>query len=224
MRRRSLLIGGLAVGATSTASAAERRIVLELFTSQGCSSCPPADALLGELAQRSEVVALAWHVDYWNNLGWNDPFAKRQWTERQRSYAKQLRDEVYTPGLVVNGAAMLVGSDRAAVYNAIRRAPELPVRVELRRTAEGLQGTIDEMPAGAGILLAVYDPEIATSVGSGENGGRRLREFRVVRELRELSIEGGRQQSQLIAETQGAALLVQAADGRVLGAADIRPS
>jgi len=100
MQRRSFLLAAATAGLARTVrAAAPSPAVLELFTSEGCSSCPPADALLGRLADEPGVIALAWHVDYWNGLGWHDPFSSRLATQRQRSYAAQLRDEVYTPAL-----------------------------------------------------------------------------------------------------------------------------
>ena len=103
-------------GAAADLVAAERKVVVELFTSQGCSSCPPADAYLGELAQRDDVLALSFHVDYWNYIGWRDPFSKRQWSARQRAYGDTLkRRYVYTPQIVVDGAAEAVGSKRSQV-------------------------------------------------------------------------------------------------------------
>ena len=123
MDRRGFLTATLlALPIATRVRAAPDTVVLELFTSQGCSSCPPADALLGELVRRPGVIGLAWHVDYWNSLGWTDPYARPAWTERQRSYAKYLRGEVFTPALVVNGAAMVVGSDKASVDRAIGEA------------------------------------------------------------------------------------------------------
>ena len=107
MHRRSLLLAAASAGFVRGGRAAPP-VVLELFTSQGCSSCPPADALLGELAGHG-AIALAWHVDYWDGLGWRDPYASRLATERQRAYADRLGSEVFTPGLVVDGRAMLVG-------------------------------------------------------------------------------------------------------------------
>src|SRR5579859_3682195 len=112
---------GLLLTLLGTAAHAEDRLaVVELFTSQGCSSCPPADALLGELARRGDVIALAYHVDYWDNLGWKDPFASRASTERQRSYSHALRlSGIYTPQMVIDGAVDAVGSDRRAVTAAL---------------------------------------------------------------------------------------------------------
>jgi hypothetical protein len=162
------------------AGAAGSPVVLELFTSRGCSSCPPADVLLGELGERDNVIALAWHVDYWNSLDWRDPFAHREWTDRQRTYAQTLREEVYTPALVINGASMVVGSDRSAVGRAMRRAEPLQVAVALRQGDGGLEADIGAMPERMTLLLAAYDPEQATDVSADENSGRKLREYHVV--------------------------------------------
>ena len=138
MRRRNMLLASLAAFAAPAArAAAAGPVVLELFTSQGCSSCPPADALLGTLVQDPGVIALAWHVDYWNHLGWLDVFASRDATARQRAYARQLGSEVFTPALVIDGADVVVGSDRGAVERAIQSAQPLRVPVTLSRTGDG---------------------------------------------------------------------------------------
>ena len=94
----------------SPATADPRPTVVELFTSQGCSSCPPADALLGELARRGDVIALGFHISYWDSLGWKDPFSTPQSTERQRAYARLFGGQIYTPQLVVDGTSEMVGS------------------------------------------------------------------------------------------------------------------
>src|SRR4051812_10358250 len=138
MHRRALLAAALASGLPHLVDAATVPVVLELFTSQGCSSCPPADALLGRLAQRPSVIALAWHVDYWDHLGWRDPYASRQATARQQEYARQLESVVFTPALVVNGRKIVVGSDRAAVETAIGTAGPMRVAVTLTRLGDGL--------------------------------------------------------------------------------------
>ena len=225
MRRRDLLITASATLIASTARAASGApTVLELFTSQGCSSCPPADALLGELAQRPGVIALAWHVDYWNGLGWRDPYATRLATDRQRAYVARLHDEVYTPGLVVNGAALVVGSDRGAVAAAMANAPALSLAATLRRDTDGLVAELGETPRAVFALLAVYDPVQATAVEAGENEGRRLHEYRIVRATHRTEAPGGAGRTlrfPAIAPGQGAALLLQGDDLRVVGAADL---
>src|SRR6202163_2652786 len=120
--RLAALLLGLAVAATP-AAADPRPVVVELFTSQGCSSCPPADALLGELAQRGDVLALGFHISYWDGLGWKDPSSRQSSTDRQRAYARLLgRGQVYTPQMVVEGRSEMVGSDRGAVLAALRDA------------------------------------------------------------------------------------------------------
>ena len=109
--------------AAAPVAAAERPIVVELFTSEGCSSCPPADALLAELATRPEVLALSFHVDYWDRLGWKDPFSSAAATARQRHYAEILGlGNVYTPQIVVDGRWQAVGSDRGEVEHALDAA------------------------------------------------------------------------------------------------------
>ena len=232
MRRRTLIVAATAgalyrpVRAATKPSGEEtggRPVVLELFTSQGCSSCPPADALLGELAQRPEVIALAWHVDYWDNLGWRDPYASRQATMRQRAYSEQLGIEVFTPALVVDGAAIVVGSERRQVEVAIAAAPALPVTVALSRGADGVVADVGAGPGPLRALFAAYDPEHATDVGAGENGGTRLREYRVVRKVAMLDEWGGearRINLPALDPGEGAVVLVQSGDLRVLGAAD----
>src|SRR6185312_14717796 len=121
---------------------------------QGCSSCPPADALLGKLTRRPGVIALAWHVDYWNGLGWHDPFATRFATDRQRAYASALREEVYTPALVVNGTAVVVGSDAHAIGQALAGARPFAIAPELRREGEALEADLDTAPGVSRALLA----------------------------------------------------------------------
>ncbi len=224
MLRRGLILGAATVVLTRSVRAAAQPVVLELFTSQGCSSCPPADALLGELCRQPGVIALAWHVDYWNNLGWRDPYATRLATDRQRAYAAQLRDEVYTPALVVNGRAIVIGSDRTAVADAMGRARAGSVPLALRRGADRLVADIGDTADPLTLLLAVYDPEAATSVGAGENNGRRLREYRIVRQVHAETLPAGPARTldlPPVAAGQGAALLLQSADLRVVAAADV---
>lgn len=222
MRRRSLILSSLTFPLAAQARAAVSPVVLELFTSQGCSSCPPADALLGELAKRPDTIALAWHVDYWNSLGWKDPYASRQWTERQRDYARRLHGEVYTPALVVNGSAMVVGSDRRAVAQAMAATPA-PMAATLRRTATGLEAQATAWPAGASALFVVYDPDNTTAVAAGENAGRHLKEYRIVREAREIALTDSRIGLPPVQPLQGAAFLIRDASWRIIAAADLPP-
>jgi hypothetical protein len=227
MLRRGFLLAAGAGALAHPTRAAARTVVLELFTSEGCSSCPPADALLGELTRLRGAVAVAWHVDYWNDLGWRDPFATRFATDRQRAYATRLHDEVYTPALVVNGATIVVGSERPAVAEAIADAAPLLVPATLVRDADGLRATLDAAEAPLSALLAVYAPERSTPVGAGENGGRQLREFHIVTATHRASVPAGASQTlrfPAIAPGYGAALLLQQQDLRIVGAADLGPT
>ena len=235
MQRRSFLVAAATAGLARTVRAAvaspavpSPRVpspaVLELITSEGCSSCPPADALLGRLAGEPGVIALAWHVDYWNGLGWHDPFSSPLATQRQRSYAAQLRDEVYTPALVVSGTRMVVGSDAPAIRAAIGAAGNPGIPVSLRRTEDGV--VAETGPAGRPViaLFATYDPQRNTAVGAGENGGRQLMEYRIVRDATALGAwDGAARQFTLpsLAPRRGAVLLLQSVDLRVIGAADL---
>ncbi|HSU04257.1 MAG TPA: DUF1223 domain-containing protein [Acetobacteraceae bacterium] len=234
MHRRHVLIAAAAAPLAVPLARVDRAmggapatpVVLELFTSQGCSSCPPADALLGELSRRSGVIALAWHVDYWDRLGWRDPYSSQLATQRQRTYADRLGAEVFTPGLVVDGGAMLVGSDRRAVEAALTSAVPLPVAVTLSRGAEGATARIGGAPGALSALFATWDPVHDTAIGAGENDGRRLREFRIVRSAQVVaSWDGAARDLMLpaVAGGQGATVLVQGADLRVQGAAELAP-
>ena len=183
-------------------------VIVELFTSQGCSSCPPADAFLGELAGRPDVLALAMHVDYWDYIGWKDPFAKRTYTERQRDYARSLWQRfVYTPQMVVDGRYQDVGSDRHAINKLIERARADKAKQPLVQIARVDEPKADESDAGppakvrvesigfrgtASVWLALYDREHRTDVPRGENAGRRLVDYNVVREFRRIGTFDGR--------------------------------
>lgn len=162
--------------------------VVELFTSQGCSSCPPADDVLAAIGDEPGVVALAWHVDYWDRLGWPDPFAAPAHTRRQAIYAEALGDaSLYTPQIVVNGAAGFVGSDarkaRAAI--AAARARPAAARLTARVERDGRRWTVHPKltgaPPDAVILAALAESGLAVEVKRGENAGRTLRHDHVVR-------------------------------------------
>ena len=210
--------------APCVASAASRPVVVELFTSEGCSSCPPADAYLTELAGRRDVLALAFHVTYWNSLGWRDPFSFEAATSRQAEYAGQLGGGSYTPEMVVDGRRGLVGSERGAVASAIaasRGDASDSAPVSLSRSGGGLKV---EIGAGGGrgrILLIGFDRQHQTQVGRGENSGRTLTESNIVRSLRPIgTYDGaGMQVSVGTGAGQDAAVIVQSSDGRILGAA-----
>jgi len=181
-------------------------VVLELFTSEGCSSCPPADALLAKLEQQqpvsgAEVVALEEHVDYWDHQGWIDPFSSTQWTQRQQAYASEFGDHgVYTPQLVVDGRSGLVGSREGDTYRAIVSAatqPRTDVSVSLlkseRRDHEHLKIQVGKLQGGqegdiAEVWLAITETALHSSVTGGENAGRDLHHAGVARWLHKAGV------------------------------------
>ena len=210
-------------GQMTTARADESPVVVELFTSQGCSSCPPADAFLTELAgQRRDVLPLAFHVTYWDYLGWKDPYSLDAATTRQREYARQLgEDGVYTPQMVVDGATGFVGSNRSDGLRVIAHAGHKPVPVGISRDGGALLVTVGSGAGHARVLLVGFDRMHETPVGRGENSGRTLRETNVVRSLTGIGTWSGSavalRQEQPAGE--GFAVLLQAEDGHIIGAA-----
>jgi hypothetical protein len=219
---------GPMTAAQAQTKAQTRPLVVELFTSEGCSSCPPADELLSSLARsRADVLPLAFHITYWDRLGWPDPFALNVATDRQRDYAVMLGlDSIYTPQMVVDGRLDVVGNDPDAVAAALRRAAaNAPPQVPLRLARAGGQITLD-VGDGAhaqkgSLLLVGYDPVHRTKVARGENAGSTLTESNVVRGLARLADWHGAKmtvQAPLPAGERFAAIL-QAPDGQVLGAA-----
>ncbi|HLH18245.1 MAG TPA: DUF1223 domain-containing protein [Bryobacteraceae bacterium] len=189
---------GLVLFAIAAARAAGPQpvpVVAELFTSEGCSSCPPADRLLAELDRSqpvagARVIVLSEHVDYWNQLGWRDPFSEPQFSRRQEQYARVLGGDVYTPELVVDGRDPVLGNDAAAVGKAILRAAaraKAPVRIAGARR-EGAEAAIEiaipPLTKGRGeVWVAIADESARSSVSRGENAGRTLVHVAVVRSL-----------------------------------------
>jgi hypothetical protein len=162
--------------------------VVELFTSQGCNSCPPADALLGELARRTDVLALALHITYWDDLGWRDRYALPAFDSRQRDYVERLRlRTAYTPQMVVNGLRDVVGGQRNAVETALAQAAH-PEAIELAVAGTDLQIRMPALASRCNCLITLFGFRATTDtrVAAGENGGRTLREFQVVRVMRTL--------------------------------------
>jgi hypothetical protein len=228
---RSVAAALIALAAASPADAGRPRAVVELFTSQGCSSCPPADALLAELARDEQVVALSLPVQLWDHLGWRDTLGTPENTARQQAYALGRRDrQVYTPQAVINGVAHVVGSSREAIEGKASRDAGLPVDIDCVEDGGRLSIRIAAWPAGgaappASILVLHYDREHVVDIPAGENGGRRVSYRNVVRRLEPLGAWNGAERTLSIAAPapgRGLALLVQAdADGhpgRVLGA------
>jgi hypothetical protein len=193
-----LILAMLAVGPAgmcmAQARSTARTVVVELYTSQGCSSCPPADALLGELARLPNVIALAFHVDYWDSIGWRDRFSISEAVQRQSRYVDTLRlSSAFTPQVVIDGRASFVGSDRQRIVAALAVTLDtIPIEADV---ANGeLTVTLPERRdrSGFDVNLVAYLPEASTAVGRGENSGRTLAEFNIVRQFRRLGIWDGK--------------------------------
>lgn len=227
MHRMLSFLAVVAALSTPCVAAENGPVVVELFTSQGCSSCPPADGFLTDLARgRSDVLPLAFHVSYWDSLGWKDPFALAAANARQRAYTRTLGDdEVYTPEMVVNGVTGFVGSDRPRGLAEIAHATPQAVPVRLTRDAGGL--TID-IPKGAGhadVLLVGYDHQHQTPVGRGENTGRTLTESNIVRSIASVGTWVGSPVTLHAAVPAGeaVAVLLQTDTGAIIGAVRATP-
>jgi hypothetical protein len=204
------------------ASAETRPIVVELFTSQACSSCPPADALLGELARRGDVIALGFHVSYWDGPGWKDPFSSASSTDRQRTYARLLDlRQVYTPQMVVDGVREMVGSKREQILAALREVhPDAIAPVSL--AADYRSVTVGAGRGQGEVLLVRFAQSRTTQVAGGENAHRTLNDANAVEKLTSLGSWSGSAISFSIdppKDGEGIAVLVQASGGRMLGAA-----
>lgn len=210
------------------------KAVLELFTSQGCSSCPPADSLLTTLGQRPDVIALAYHVDYWDYIGWTDTFGAKANSDRQRAYAASWdADSIYTPELVVNGARDIIGSRKNEIDSALGSA-SLPVPVDLKADGDNM---LDVSIAGkpgekeSGVWLVTYIDKANVVVERGENAGKTLSYSQVVTGRHILGMwdpETGAHlklplDEVLAAPSDGAAILVQSEHnglpGPIMGAA-----
>jgi hypothetical protein len=184
------------------ASSRDVRGVVELFTSQGCSSCPPADKILARLAAEPDIVALAYHVDYWDYIGWSDPLASRANTDRQRAYSKALGNgTIYTPQVVVNGQRDVVGSREVDIRRALDEtatgADERRVSVEMSVQGDRLHISADGVATPVGgrtpvLMLITYDEAVETVVDRGENKGLTMRDAHAVRDWRILGMWDGK--------------------------------
>ena len=226
----SLLLTGCAVAAgDSTARpTTEAPLLIELFTSQGCSSCPPADQLLAKLARAGEldgrpIAALAYHVDYWNDLGWADPYATSAWTDRQRAYARgDNRMGVYTPELVIGGEVGVVGSQSSRVADAIAAAAKQRA-ITATATWSVMNVVIDTTaPDDADVWVAIWEDAPRTKVTRGENAGETLIAERVVRKLERVATKGHTGAVTVPLSTAwtatGAIVFAQRTDRRIVGA------
>ena len=167
-------------------------VVVELFTSEGCSSCPPADALLRDLQVRglpgAELVLLGEHVDYWNQLGWRDAYSSEQFTARQQDYANKMKlRDYYTPQAVVDGTVEFVGSDEGALHRAILKSMQAPKPLVITVSWDAASQTAHVNAEGAGsgdLYLAFTEVGLSSQVTAGENAGNRLTHAAVVRRLK----------------------------------------
>jgi hypothetical protein len=225
-------VGALAV-AGSGLCAGSKTTLVELYTSQGCSSCPAADKFLGELAKRPDIVPLSFHVDYWDYIGWKDPFAQPAFSKRQRASSKKFkRGYVFTPQMIVQGSFDATGSDRAQVEEAILKAKHATnVDVAIEKIKDG--GMVIAVGSGqggaAGVWLVFFDGVHVTKVKRGENRGRVVRNYNVVRSLDRvgdwrgdaLSIPVSKEQVSRKARGRdgGAVFLQSDANGPILGVA-----
>lgn len=237
-----------AFGTSQAEQSARTPVLVELFTSEGCSDCPPADALLQRLDQLqpvkdAELIVLSEHVDYWNDIGWTDPYSSHEYSERQSAYAAKFGNaSVYTPQMVVDGRFEFVGSDERRASEAIREAvkeDKAPVKVMF--SSNGDRGVTVHVEAGplpsvsgngpADVFLAVADNKDVSQVSRGENAGRTLQHVAVLRRLTRLGSVGGSAMFShdvtLNAKTNGPnsriIVMVQEPNvGRVLGATVVR--
>ncbi len=176
--------------------------VIELFTSEGCSSCPPADALVSRVQKESAdkpVYILAFHVDYWNHLGWKDQFSSAEYSKRQNQYARWLKSSsIYTPQVIVNGRTELVGSEEGKLRNAIKTGLDKPAKSELTLSnvkVENDKANLKYSVAGSAnndvLLLALVEKNATTKVERGENGGRTLSHVQIVSQLKNVQLKSG---------------------------------
>ncbi len=214
-----------AAGAQAPSAPSRSPILVELFTSEGCSDCPPADHVLQQLDPY--VVVISEHVDYWDNQGWRDRFSSHEFTLRQEEYAHRFQiDSPYTPQMVVDGAAQFVGSDARRAKDEIDRAGKKPkARITLAPDSAGMRVTVTDSPESGGVFFALAQDSAASDVAAGENRGRHLAHVAVLRSLRKIgSVKRGGEFTQTVpvpSADQRVIVFVQSgASGPVYGAAE----
>lgn len=213
--------------------------VVELFTSQGCSSCPPADELFAELAAKEDIVALAYHVNYWDYLGWQDTLSNKENTERQYDYMRSFGSRsVYTPQAVINGRGHVNGASRGEVDGALARMDKagegMRVGIKVSRTSDRVMidaGDAGNGPADAHVVIVYFDPPQTVKIGKGENSGQRLTYWNAVSDIQIAGMWHGKAQRYELPMTEikkkgGCAVLLQSVGkdgmpGAILGAAFI---
>jgi len=218
-------------GALLTACFGQSRspVLVELFTSEGCSSCPPADRLLEKLDP--QAIVLSEHVDYWNQLGWKDPFSSPAFTARQQAYGRIFSLDVYTPEMVVDGEAEFNGSDSGRAAGAISKAlHKKKADVRIARVDAGLSVEVQAPPGAADLFLVLADDNAASQVSAGENSGRHLHHVAVVRSIQKIgSVKRGANFSKVLELPRAAGtervivFLQESGPGRVSGVAMLPP-
>ncbi|MBZ5622305.1 MAG: DUF1223 domain-containing protein [Acidobacteriia bacterium] len=229
--RRILVVSALSGGLLATCFGQSRAPVLvELFTSEGCSSCPPADRLLEKLDP--QAIVLSEHVDYWNQLGWKDPFSSPTFTARQQAYGRIFNlESVYTPEMVVDGQAEFVGNDGHQATEAIAKALRgKKADVRIARTDAGLRVEVAAAPGSAEVFLALAEDRAASQVSAGENAGRQLHHVAIVRSIQKIGSVKRRSSFNRVLELPPAAdaqrvivFLQESGPGRISGAAMLPP-
>ncbi len=222
----------LSIGMAGAAKAQSGPVVVELYTSQGCSSCPPADALLTRLATRDDILALALHVDYWDYIGWPDAFADPAFTRRQKAHARAIGSRtVYTPQMVVAGGAHIVGSKERELERLIAAEKAQPPKVDLDVTRDGARLTIRAvalMPIRRAVLVQLvrYTPQAVVDIKRGENAGRTVTYTNIVTEWTEIGRWNGRAPLTMQAAVPGrdpvAVILQEDGPGAIIAAAVLR--
>jgi hypothetical protein len=177
--------------AANNINAGKNIAVLELFTSQGCSSCPPADRLLGTYTSQENVIPLSFHVDYWDKGGWKDPFSSKEYSKRQYSYASQLKSSVYTPQLVINGQTEMIGSDAGKITSTLEKVfaeqPEATISIRKLTPANGkvaISFSTSGNTANTTVNIALVEKQATTAIKEGENGGATLTNYNIVRNFK----------------------------------------
>ena len=215
-----------------SAMAEPRQVVVELYTSQGCSSCPPADELLAKLEGRKGVIPLALHVDYWDYIGWKDSFGDPRFTARQKAYARSAgRRMIYTPQMIIDGLDDVVGSKPMEVVDKIEAAQAVQTGVTLQLMRDGSALKISARAKGAvsgpmDIQLVRYNPEKTVRIGSGENAGKTIRYVNTVTQWHKIGTWDGRAPLALVSEIAGSepvvVIIQEAGPKRIVAAARLR--
>lgn len=230
MRLFFMALSLLGVFATAPVQAQNGPVVIELYTSQGCSACPPADAMLSELAKRDDVIALALHVDYWDYIGWKDVFATPAFSDRQHAYAEAAHvAAVYTPQMVFNGQDHVVGSRTMQVMNRLQAqlAKGLPVKLGMTRQDSRVLITAPPGPPGDYVVQLVrYTPQQAVAIGRGENAGNEYVYTNIVTSWSVIGRWDGLTALAVEAPAAGpdpvVAIIQKAGHGRIVAAAELR--